>query len=399
MAQHYDIIVIGRGLFGAAAARYLSEQRKVLAIGPDEPEQPSVHDGVFSSHYDQGRITRQVSSDAVWSELAVRSVKQYDDLEERSGINFHFGVGCLFAADDNHLDYLQKIFTQIEKRKLPHVGFDGAASLQEHLPFLHFPDEIMAVLEPAPAGYLNPRDLIRAQTIVANQQGAETIAETAIRVQSGANGVTVTTKEGNRFKADKVLLAAGAFSNCFELAPRELELRVKTETTLLARVSEAEADRLQTLPSVIFEMDVPELDSFYLLPPIRYPDGHHYLKLGCNTSADETLLDLGAMQAWIKSGKSDAKKENIKNLLLTVIPSLDATAFETRRCLVTYTAHGKPYIDQLDESVYLVTGGNGSGAKSSDAIGKYAAQLVLDGSLAAGDAEFFKVVYKPSLRA
>ena len=398
MSQHYDVIVIGRGLFGAAASRYLSEQAKVLVVGPGEPSE-ATHEGVYSSHYDQGRITRQVASDPIWSELASRSIAVYDDLEERSGVDFHYGVGCLFVADDPHLDYLHKLFTQIEKRKLPHVGFDSGAGLQEHLPFLHFPDEVMAVLEPAPAGYINPRDLLRAQTIVAQQQGAEVVGETVVEVQAGSGGVTVTTKEGNRLNADKVLIAAGAFANCFNLLPRKLELRVKTETTLLAKVSETEADRLQTVPAVIFELDVPGLDSFYLLPPIRYPDGHCYVKLGCNTTQDETLADLAAMQDWIKTGNSDASKETIRRQLLSVIPSLNAESFETRRCLVTYTAHGKPYIDRIDESIYIVTGGNGSGAKSSDAVGKFAAELVQRGQLAAGDAEFFRAVYKQGLLA
>jgi sarcosine oxidase len=50
----YDYIVVGKGLFGAAAARYLGKfSDKTAIIGPDEPADPDSYDGVFASHYDQ----------------------------------------------------------------------------------------------------------------------------------------------------------------------------------------------------------------------------------------------------------------------------------------------------------------------------------------------------------
>ena len=55
----FDYIVIGKGLIGSAAGRYLSATgTKVALIGPHEPENWPAHQGVFASHYDQGRLTR-----------------------------------------------------------------------------------------------------------------------------------------------------------------------------------------------------------------------------------------------------------------------------------------------------------------------------------------------------
>ena len=57
----YKIAVIGRGLIGSAAGRHLSMISDGIAvIGPNEPEDPVKHEGVFASHYDEGRIVRFV---------------------------------------------------------------------------------------------------------------------------------------------------------------------------------------------------------------------------------------------------------------------------------------------------------------------------------------------------
>lgn len=40
----FDIVVIGKGLFGASAVRYLSQlSDKVAIIGPDDPADPATH--------------------------------------------------------------------------------------------------------------------------------------------------------------------------------------------------------------------------------------------------------------------------------------------------------------------------------------------------------------------
>ena len=48
----HRVVVIGCGLFGSAATRYLAEQFDgVLCVGPGEPQDKKAHGGVFGSHY------------------------------------------------------------------------------------------------------------------------------------------------------------------------------------------------------------------------------------------------------------------------------------------------------------------------------------------------------------
>ena len=96
METKFSIIVIGNGLIGSAAARYLAgESDAVALLGPPEPSDWENHDGVFSSHYDEGRITRIMDSNPHWAEFAHRSIDEYPNIEKESGIRFFHPVGCL----------------------------------------------------------------------------------------------------------------------------------------------------------------------------------------------------------------------------------------------------------------------------------------------------------------
>ena len=108
----FDCIVIGKGLIGSAAARYLSLSLKAVAIvGPDE--HPDLKKAiVFSSHYDQARVQRIIGADPVWTLLNLQSSRQYDFLEKESKISFHSKVGCLYVNPEGTDQYLEQTENQ-----------------------------------------------------------------------------------------------------------------------------------------------------------------------------------------------------------------------------------------------------------------------------------------------
>ena len=92
--RHPDVAVIGAGLIGSAAAKYLSKEgANVTLIGAEAGNRHGIH----ASHYDEARITRLTSPDAVWAHLAHASQQRYASIEEESGIQFHSGCGHLRA--------------------------------------------------------------------------------------------------------------------------------------------------------------------------------------------------------------------------------------------------------------------------------------------------------------
>lgn len=373
----YDFIVVGKGLMGSAAARYLSKQGSTLIIGPDEPQNLETHKGIFASHYDQGRITREIASDDVWAELARRSIEVYAELEHETGIRFHYPVGCTYVASTEGI----KPYHDVAKnRNIAHSFYENAHELKNDFPFFGDFTGLSALAEPSPAGYINPRDLVKAQLQLAQKQGAEVISETALDLEVLKSKVKINTDNDSTFEAKKVLLATGAYANAFRLLEKKLELRVKTETVLYAQVSESEASRLKAMPSLIYDQALAYLDDFYLLPPILYPDGKIYVKLGANTAADSTLVSSRDMADWMRKGKSDIFIDNFKQALNMLLPDITVEAYHTGRCLVSYSKHGKPYLAEImPRQVYVATAGNGASAKSSDAIGHLAAQLTVRG--------------------
>src|SRR5487761_1220078 len=83
----------------------------------------------------------------------------------------------------------------------------------------------------------------------------------------------------------------------------------------------------------------------YVLPPIRFPDGRTYLKIGANTMIDHWLPDPAAVRAWYDRGNDDGPLPALREALTGLLPGVRVRAWHTRRCADAYTAHRRPYID------------------------------------------------------
>lgn len=168
-----------------------------------------------------------------------------------------------------------------------------------------------------------------------------------------------------------------------------MALRVKSETTILVRVADADAQRLSSMPAIGYQIDAPGIADVYLTPPLMYPDKNIYIKLGANTDEDVTLETLDDIQHWMKHGCRTPRPDMVQ-ALRDILPGLDVKTVKVKRCLVTYSEHGKPYIDAVGDGLFVATAGNGSGAACSDTLGALAADLMLERPWAApfGRADF-----------
>jgi len=212
-------------------------------------------------------------------------------------------------------------------------------------------------------------------------------------------GFTVTTSKGTVLEADNVLIAAGAFVNFRHLLPLGLQLDIQllTAQTAKAEVSEETALRLSAMPSMIYK----DPTSFwaYILPPIKYPDGKIYLKLGGGFHSDNNPSDgvsglsgrLPAMVgtrelnneeevlAWYRSKGDAAHHEKLMRVLSELFPSVEVLGSHSDSCVTAHTPTKQLYIGEVSNSknggsrMMVATGGNGYAAKSADAIGLLAA--------------------------
>ena len=190
----------------------------------------------------------------------------------------------------------------------------------------------------------------------------------------------MTLADGARIEAAQVVVATGPHAASDGLLPRRPKLRVWARTVAFARLSEAEGARLAAMPSLIWVPRGWDHD-LYLLPPVRYPDGHLYLKVGGQSEGPRIGSDT-EMRDWYR-GTGDAEVgDRLLTEMRAVLPGIAVEATRTEPCAVVWTETGHPYIDRADDIVTALIGGNGAAAKSGDEIGRLGALVASGGSLA-----------------
>lgn len=385
MAVEFKYIVIGGGMMGAAAARYLSQRSDGVAlIGPEEPQDYQSHAGVFASHYDEARITRRFDADLLWASFAERSIDRYREIEDASGIPFYSEAGCLFAGPQprSDADYLYRA-TGIAGSMGLEVEKLQSTSLQSRFPQFAFPSHVLGYYEPTHAGHINPRALVRAQTVLARRGGVSHIDAVVTAVRDEGSRVCVEAA-GETYHAERVLIAAGAFSNINNLLPRALDMRAAPRTVVFFELGDAALEVFGKMPSTIVFTDREE-DHVYILPPVRYPDGKTYLKLGGDIETGD-LTRLEDLQAWFRSSGNSAERERLIETALQLMPALAGCPTSSAACVASFTPTGRPYAGFTGSSrIAVLTGGNFVAAKSSDELGRLGSVLLLEGGLGEDD--------------
>ncbi len=362
------IAIIGRGMIGSAAARHLARAGyQVTLIGPAEPNNKAIHGGVFGSHYDAGRITRALDPSLYWSDITRASIARYTEIKAQSGIAFFTNCGSVMLGPQDS-DFIRNV-SHVQKANAVACEKYSGADLKKALPFFRFERDSQVFYEEKGAGYINPRKLVEAQSNAAMRAGATWVEATVLAITENSGGVLVSTDKGE-ISADQVLVAAGGFTNM--VLPQPVGFQNYARTISFFEVSENEAARLADMPTLVMEF-VDGRDP-YLLPPIRYPNGKMYLKLGCEL-ADVPLNTLDELKAWFK-GVGTAKIGAFQQaIMMEIMPDLRVEAIHTEACMTTFSADDRPIITRQSDRITVATAGCGRGAKCSDELGRMAAEL------------------------
>lgn len=365
------IAIVGRGLIGSAAAKHLARSgAHVTLIGPDEPADWAAHEGVFASHYDEGRITRALDPDPFWSRVSRASIARYAEIEATSGVRFYTEAGSLMAGAAGG-DMMSSV-ARVAKEASIAAEWMTPGEVNTRFPFLHLKADDQAAYEAKGAGHVSPRNLVRAQGICAEAAGAKIVAEEVRGIDDGAS-VTLRTAQGD-LHFDHVLVAVGAFCRSL-LGDVAADVTPYARTVAFFELDKAETARLSTMPTVIHKTAE---DAPYILPPIRYPNGKTYIKLG-GEPQDHELRDPKDLNAWYRSGGSAEIGAYLRDVLLRRIPDLRYEAMHVAPCSTTFTPEDKPRIGPVSKNVTAAIAGCGRGAKCSDELGRMAAEAVLTG--------------------
>jgi sarcosine oxidase len=372
-----DVAVIGRGLIGSAAARHLAESGiSTAVIGPDEPADRRTSTGPFSSHADEGRITRIAAANTTWASLAIRSIRRYADIARRAELPFHAPRGLVVVRPDLDAWIDSGLITGSNIRTVDADWLRATTGIA-------VTNGLPVAYEGSPAGYIQPRRLVVAQTTLARAAGATVIDQAATAAIPIAGGYEISGPWGS-IRADRLLVATGAFGR--QLLDHELKLVRRPETVVLAEMVE-----LSALPSLILAQPPDErLAAVHWVPPVAYPDGRICLKIGGNLTAGKRIGSDEELVEWFQGDGDPVEAEALTNSLQRLLPGVPLASVTAAPCVITETATGFPYIGWLDDGLAVAIGGNGEAAKSSDEIGRLAASLfTADGWTDSLSAEMF----------
>ncbi|SDZ19402.1 sarcosine oxidase [Jannaschia faecimaris] len=358
-------------MMGAPCARYLAEAgARVALIAPPEPELKSASQGPFGSHYDAARITRRVAADPDWSLLSRRSIDRYRDLENRSGLSIFHEAGALMSGpeDGQMADSFTNRFLAVAEA-LPRSPLQmGTGDVWERLG-LALPSGSIATYEETQGGWIDPRAMRDAQIKLTRAAGAVVIAHAATALDHGR----VTLADGTRIEADQVTVATGPHAGSDGFLPRSPRMKVWSRTIAFARLSEDTGAALAQMPSVIFVPQGWDHD-LYVLPPVRYPDGHLYLKIGGQLDSPR-IRSADDMRDWYHGQGDITVGERLLQELSGLLPGIPFKTTNTAPCAVVWTSTGFPYIERLDDTVTALIGGNGAAAKCGDELGRLGAMV------------------------
>ena len=117
----------------------------------------------------------------------------------------------------------------------------------DKFPYLHFKDSDVAWFESTGAGYVNPREFVRAEQTLAIKKGCEIIDDVVACIIE-ENGLRKLMLSGSSpIYARKVLLATGAFTEFFQLLPDDVkpDVAIVSNTVVLAELSRKDETKMR----------------------------------------------------------------------------------------------------------------------------------------------------------
>ncbi|MDG2428222.1 MAG: FAD-dependent oxidoreductase [Acidimicrobiales bacterium] len=387
--RRYEVAVVGAGMLGASTARHLADAGCDVALVGVAESGMRANRTVHASHYDVARVSRTIDPDPVRAWLGHQSVSQFAAVEARTGVRVVNPVGHLWVESPEGVSVLASADQRFNlgcvrrsadetKAAFPFLSLDsGSTSRAGNLAVLD------SLWEPPPAGSVDPRAHVRAETAAAVDAGATHLVALVDGVVESSDGVTVASDQGT-ITADRVLLATGAFSEHGISPAAGLDLEYALHTQLLVHLDAVEADRLAGLPSVIAKFADP-MEDFYLTPPVADfrsvagAEARYILKIG-GPQNDHVRATVDELVAWFCTDGDTFYADNLARSLAWLLPDLRDVGRWTSSCVTTYTPSGHPFVDQLTDRTYCAIGGNGYAAKCAPALGGLAAGLMLEWS-------------------
>lgn len=362
--RRFDVVIVGLGGMGSAAAAHVAGRgRRVLGVERFAP----VH--ALGSSHGESRIVRQAYFEHPdYVPLARRSYELWDELGalRRRPLLHRIGGLWLGAASSPVVTGAR---LSARRWSLPHEHLDSAAAAARYPQFrLDAGEE--AVYEPA-AGWVSPEEGVRAHLDVAAEAGAELRFEASVTGWDRAGDGVVVEVDGERVGADRLVLAAGAWT-AKVLGP-VLPLRpVRCVVGFFEPRGDGAAFGPGRFPVYVFETSPG--DAIYGFPETAPGRG---AKVGFHYRGTDVDPD------HIERAVSTAEIESLRAVLADRIPDLAGPCLDANVCMYTMTPDEHFVLGLLpgsDGRVVVAAGFSGHGFKFTPVIGEVLADLATTGT-------------------
>jgi D-arginine dehydrogenase len=230
MAQTADVVVIGAGIAGAAAAAHLAERRRVVLL--ERESQPGYHStgrsaALFTETYGNLAIRTLTKASRAFYEAWAEDFAEHPILSPR---------GAMLFATLGQEAALDELWEELAPRD-PRIRRLDAAETRRVVPVLR-PDQVIGAVHEPDAMDIDVHALHQGYLRRLRRRGGRLItdAEVVALVRDGA-GWTVTTRVGE-FTAATVVNAAGAWADVVaglaRLPPIGLVPKRRTALTIAA---------------------------------------------------------------------------------------------------------------------------------------------------------------------
>ncbi len=363
----YDVIVVGLGGMGSAAAYHLAARgQRVLGLERHTPahDQGSSHGG--------SRVVRQsYFEDPAYVPLLLRAYELWEQLGRDSGQDVLTLTGGLFLGREDSLTFAGSLLAS-QQWGLPHEVLSPADVRRRFPTFTPAKDEL--TLFEAKAGFARPEATVAAHLLLAERAGADLhFGEPVLSWESTAHGVRVTTGAGT-YDAGQLVIAPGAWAPEL-LADLHVPIEVERQVMYWFEPRGGVVPYLPERHPVYIHEDQ-EGTQIYGFPAIDGPDGGvkvAFFRRGKRCSPDTIDREVTGPEV-----------ENMREYTGRLLPSLPDRFLTAATCMYSNTPDQHFVLATHPEhsNVTVACGFSGHGFKFVPLVGEVLADLATTGTTA-----------------
>lgn len=372
MRNFFDVIAIGVGAMGSAAAAALAK-RGLRVLGLEQFTTPNDRG---SSHGSTRIIRKAYFEHPDYVPLLHDAYRLWSEIESDTGAALFHRVGLLLIGCRDGV-----VIPGVRRSALAHqldIRDVSQTELNERFPMFAMPEDYEALWE-QDAGYLRVEDCVRAMAELAQRRGA--VIECGQRVTgwtSSANEICVTT-ERETYRAAKLIICGGAWSGRM-LSELALPLEIRRKVQLWYACEPRRFTPSAGTP--VFAYDLP--DGFFY----GFPENERGEAKISEHTGRQVVTDADALDRELRA----ADTERVTSFVSRYVRGVNPRVMRHSVCMYAMTPDEHFIIDKhpLHANVAFAAGFSGHGFKFAPIVGEVLANLAANGETSQ-PAEFLRL--------